>query len=102
MKKTLSLFSLLAFLAIPQGAFAWTYDGLGSLNPFTNFGRGFGNSECGCKVERCKRPKLSKCEKLHGVKIHYGQPCGCAAPVIMPTIIEQPMVKPCTDCTKAF
>ena len=102
MKKMLSLFSLLAFLAIPQGAFAWTYDGLGSLNPFTNFGRGFGNSEGGCKVERCNRPKLSKCEKLHGVKIRHGQPCGCAAPVIMPTIIEQPMAQPCTNCTRAF
>ena len=102
MKKMLSLFSLLAFLAIPQGAFAWTYDGIGSLNPFTNFGRGFGNSECGCKVERCHRPKLTKCEKLHGVKIRRGEPCGCAAPVVMPTIIEQPTIAPCTNCTRAF
>ncbi len=107
MKKILSLLSLFTFLAIPQGAFAWTYDGLGSLNPFTNFGRGFGgNAECGCKVERCNRPKLSKCEKLHGVRIYQGnyqgEPCGCAAPVIMPTIIEQPMIEPCTNCTRAF
>lgn len=100
MKKILSLFSLFAFLAIPQGAFAWTYDGLGSLNPFTNFGRGFGgNSECGCKVERCNRPKLTKCERLHGVKIRYGEPCGCAAPVIVP--MEQ-INEPCNNCTRAF
>lgn len=102
MKKFLSLFTLLAFFAIPQGAFAWTYDGLGSLNPFTNFGRGFGNSECGCN-----RPKLTKCEKLHGVKIinkyqtYEGQPCGCAAPV-MPVIIEEPIMTPCTECHRAF
>lgn len=36
MKKILGFFTLLAFLTIPaQGAFAWTYDGLNSLNPFT-------------------------------------------------------------------
>ncbi|MBP3821598.1 hypothetical protein J6G99_08155 [bacterium] len=102
MKKLLSFLTLFTFLAIPQGAFAWTYDGLGSLNPFTNFGRGFGgNSECGCKVERCVKPKLTKCEKLHGYKIRTGQPCGCAAPVIIPAepIMETPH---CTNCTRAF
>ena len=126
MKKTLSLIAMLAFLAIPNGAFAWTYDGLGSLNPFTNFGRGFGNSDCGCKVERCHRPRLTKCEKLHGVKIQRGQPCGCAAPVeysITPVIMEEPVQieampviidnmqnyprkiyspTPCTNCHRAF
>lgn len=116
MKKILSSLVVFSFLTLGQGAFAWTYDGLGSLNPFTNFGRGFGNSNCGCQVDRCNRPKLTKCEKLHGVKIKYeGQPCGCAAPVIMPTIIEvpsapvllptvieQPMIAPCTNCTRAF
>ena len=123
MKKTLSLIALLAFLAIPNGAFAWTYDGLGSLNPFTNFGRGFGG-DCGCKVERCHRPKLSKCEKLHGVKIQRGQPCGCAAPIeYTPVIMEEPVQigampviidnmqnyprknyspTPCTNCHRAF
>ena len=123
MKKTLSLIALLAFLAIPNGAFAWTYDGLGSLNPFTNFGRGFGG-DCGCKVERCHRPKLTKCEKLHGVKIQRGQPCGCAAPVeYTPVIMEEPIQietmpviidnmqnypqrnyspTPCTNCHRAF
>ncbi|MBR1460067.1 hypothetical protein IJ596_00330 [bacterium] len=123
MKKTLSLIALLAFLAVPNGAFAWTYDGLGSLNPFTNFGRGFGG-DCGCKVERCNRPKLTKCEKLHGVKIQRGQPCGCAAPVeYTPVIMEEPVQietmpviidnmqnyphrnyspTPCTNCHRAF
>ncbi len=38
MKKFLSVLALFGFLTIPaQGAFAWTYDGLGSLNPFTGF-----------------------------------------------------------------
>ena len=121
MKKMLSL---IALFAIPNGAFAWTYDGLGSLNPFTNFGRGFGS--CGCKVERCHRPKLTKCEKLHGVKIQKGVPCGCAAPVeytVTPVIMEEPVQMeampviidnmqnyprknyspaPCTNCHRAF
>lgn len=96
MKKILSLFALFVFLSIPQGAFAWEYDGLGSLNPFTNFGRGFGGSDCGCKVERCVKPKLTKCEKLHGVKIIKGRNCGCAAPV------EPIYMEPCTNCKRAF
>ncbi|MBQ8460313.1 hypothetical protein IJ541_09460 [bacterium] len=98
MKKLFTTLGLLAFMAIPmQGAFAWEYDGLGSLNPFTNFGRGFGNSNCGCqKVDKCARPKLTKCEKLHGVKIIRGEPCGCAAPVIV-----EPM-EYCDHCMKAF
>lgn len=102
MKKILSAAALFAFLAIPQGAFAWTYDGLGSLNPFTNFGRGFGGNDCGCKVERCQRPKLSKCEKLHGVKIIQGQPCGCAAPVQTIYMDEPVYREPCTNCHRAF
>ena len=91
MKKFLGFFTLLAFLTIPaQGAFAWTYDGLNSLNPFTGF------RNCGCqkqKVVKCKKPKLTKCEKLHGVKIK-GEPCGCAASI---------QVEPrCNTCQKAF
>ena len=102
MKKILSIAALFTFLAIPQGAFAWSYDGLGSLNPFTNFGRGFGGNDCGCKVERCQRPKLSKCEKLHGVKIIRGTPCGCAAPV-QPIYMDEPVYRePCTNCHRAF
>ena len=122
MKKILSLFAVVTFLSLGQGAFAWTYDGLGSLNPFTNFGRGFGN-DCGCE-----QPRLTKCEKLHGVKIDYnGSACGYAAPVliqepeVMPIIIDQPVLKqsmpviiempsytrefqkdPCTNCHRAF
>ncbi len=99
MKKFLSLIALTAFLTIPQGAFAWTYDGLGSLNPFTNFGRGFGNN-CGCE-----RPKLTKCEKLHGVKIK-GEPCGCAVNIepIGPMYQYEPVYQSptCTDCHRAF
>lgn len=95
MKKLFTTLSLFAFLAIPaQGAFAWTYDGLGSLNPFTNFGR---NTACGCQ-----KPKLTKCEKLHGVKIkrEKGEPCGCAAPVEYVKIV--PMQNTCSDCQRAF
>ncbi len=100
MKKLLTTLGLMAFMAIPaQSAFAWEYDGLGSLNPFTNFGR---NTNCGCqKVYRCKKPKLSKCEKLHGYKIiKEGVPCGCAAPIIYETI-EVPTPR-CNNCMKAF
>lgn len=100
MKRLFATLGLLAFLAIPaQGAFAWEYDGLGSLNPFTNFGRGFGNSNCGC--QDVARPRLTKCEKLHGYKIiKEGVPCGCAAPIIYETI-EVPTPR-CNDCMKAF
>ena len=93
MKKLLSTMTIFAFLTIPmQGAFAWTYDGLQSLNPFTGF------RNCNpCKVERCAKQKLTKCEKLHGVKIIRGTPCGCAAP-IEPVYMENK----CTNCTRAF
>lgn len=101
MKNIFATMSLLAFLTIPaQGAFAWTYDGLGSLNPFTLFGTRTAN-QCGCqKVEKCKKPKLTKCEKLHGVKIRKGEPCGCAAPVEYIKIV--PMQNNCTSCQRAF
>lgn len=93
MKNFLATMSLFALLTIPaQGAFAWTYDGLGSLNPFTNFGR---NTACGCQ-----KPKLTKCEKLHGVKIKRGTPCGCAAPVEYIKVV--PMENNCTGCQRAF
>ncbi len=91
MKKLFTSFAVLAFLTIPaQGAFAWSYEGLNSLNPFTGFRQ---CNKCE-KVEKCKRPKLTKCERLHGVKIKRGEPCGCAAPIIM-----QPT---CTNCQRAF
>ena len=113
MKKILSLLAVGMMLAMP--AHAWTYDGLGSLNPFTNFGRGFGGYGCGCE-----KPKLTKCEKLHGVKIRKGTPCGCAAPIEVMPVVEgnncaiEPMpiiyencpnclqVQPCSKCRRAF
>ncbi len=100
MKKLLTTFGLLAFLTIPaQGAFAWTYDGVGSLNPFTNFGR---NNNCGCeKVEKCKKPKLTKCEKLHGVKVKKGIVCGCAAPIKV-YYKEYPTRQKCANCERSF
>jgi hypothetical protein len=100
MKRLFATLGLLAFLAIPaQSAFAWEYDGLGSLNPFTNFGRGFGNSSCGCRD--MARPKLTKCEKLHGYKIIKDEaPCGYAAPIIYETIVVPE--NHCNECLKAF
>ena len=82
MKKFLSFITLLAFLAIPNGAFAWTYDGLGSLNPFTNFGRGFGGNDCACqKVQTPCCNQQPKCGKKH---LTYGCPAGYAVPVYAP------------------
>ncbi len=94
MKNLFTTLTLLAFLIVPaQGAFAWQYEGLNSLNPFTGFRQ---CNKCE-KVEKCKKPKLTKCEKLHGVKIKKGEPCGCAAPIIM----EEP-VQRCNNCQRAF
>lgn len=95
MKNLLALFTLFAFLAIPTQAFAWSYEGPNSLNPFTGFRQC--NScvkveKCKCKV-KCKKQRLTKCEKLNGVKIHRGQPCGCAAPV---------QQNKCHRCQRAF
>lgn len=101
MKKVLTTLGLFAFLAIPSQAFAWTYNGLGSLNPFTNFGRN--NNICGCeKVEKCKKPRLTKCEKLHGVKIHRGTACGCAAPVDYYYKVYPNRNNNCVGCQRAF
>ena len=52
MKKVFAALGLLTFMVLPmQGAFAWEYDGLGSLNPFT----GFRNcNPCRCKCERVR------------------------------------------------
>ena len=99
MKKLLSTLGLFAILAIPTQAFAWTYNGLSSLNPFTNFGR---NNICGCeKVDKCHKPKLTKCEKLHGVKIQRGTACGCAAPVDYYYKVS-PANQNCVGCRRAF
>ena len=99
MKKVLTSLALLSFLTIPaQGAFAWTYQGLQSLNPFTGFGLlsssdtyyTYNYGDC-----KCKKRKLTKCEKLHGVKIRQGQPCGCAAPIMIEPVT-------CPNCKRAF
>ena len=109
MKKILSLFAVLAFMSMGQSAFAWTFDGLGSLNPFTNFGRGFRDKDCGCVKQ-----KVSKCDRI---QMRYGAPTGYAAPVIihrqyahpMPVIIDETpnysknlYIMPCNGCRKAF
>ncbi len=103
MKNLFTTLTLLAFLTIPaQGAFAWSYEGPNSLNPFTGFRQ---CNKCEkVKVEKCKKPKLTKCEKLHGVKIKRaqikGQPCGCAAPVEYIKVV--PMQNNCNNCRRAF
>lgn len=57
MKKIIASMALFGLLLIPaQGAFAWSYNGLGSLNPFT----GFRNcNKCEVK-DKCYRPKTVK------------------------------------------
>lgn len=84
MKKSLSFVALLSMLALGQGAFAWTYDGIGSLNPFTNFGRGFGGNDCACqKVQNpCCEQQKTTCGKRH---LTFGQPAGYAVPIYVPT-----------------
>lgn len=89
MKKVFSMLTVLAFLSIPmQGAFAWTYDGPNSLNPFTGFQQC--NKCVKVKKEKCKRQRLTKCQRLHGMK--RGEVAGCAAPIQMS----------CPKCKKAF
>ena len=59
MKKMIASMALFAFFLVPaQGAFAWTYDGISSLNPFT----GFGMFNRGCT--KCERLKNQKCHKV--------------------------------------
>ena len=76
MKKTLASLALFAFFFLPaQGAFAWTYDGIGSLNPFTGF------RNCNkCEKVKCHKVKKAKCDPCQKVKI----------------------VPNCDKCTKAF
>ena len=76
MKKTISLLALLSMFAFAQGAFAWTYDGLGSLNPFTNFGRGLRQ---GCS---CEKVKINHCDRGK-TRMTFDYPTGFAAPVIL-------------------
>ena len=56
MKKIIASMALFGLFLIPvQGAFAWTYDGLGSLNPFT----GFRNCNKCEKKDKCYRPRTA-------------------------------------------
>ena len=100
MKKTIASLALFGLFLMPaQGAFAWSFDGLGSLNPFTNFGRG--DTDCGCKkVERCAKVKTSNCN-THYYKVIKQQPCGCAAPIEVYNYDTTPMPK-CTSCQRKF
>lgn len=69
MKKIVTSLALLSFLAFPvQNAFAWTYDGLNSLNPFTGF-RNCNKCEK-IKKQRChvKRQKCNTCIKVKPIK----------------------------------
>ncbi len=96
MKKVLTTLGIFAVLAIPTQSFAWTYEGPNSLNPFTGFRQCNACQKvekCQCKC-KCKKPKLTKCEKLNGVKIQKGAVCGCAAPI--------QYENPCPTCVKAF
>ena len=102
MKKLLTTLGLFVFLSIPTQAFAWTYNGLGSLNPFTNFGRNDNVACCCQKVEKCKKPRLTKCEKLHGVKIKRGCVTGCAAPIQTYYYKVYPNRHNCNNCQRAF
>ncbi len=99
MKKLYATLGLLAFLSIPTQAFAWTYNGLSSLNPFTNFGRNGDPDCCSQKIDNCcETPKTTCCPNSQRY-IHKGQPCGCAAPVKVYTY-EQPMPE-CSSCKRA-
>jgi hypothetical protein len=91
MKKIFTTLAMCSFLLITtQGAFAWTYEGMNSLNPFTGFKQ---CNKC-VKVEKCQKQKLTKCEKLRGVKIVKGKNTGCAAPI--------QTEKKCIQCKRAF
>ena len=83
MKKYFSLVALLSMIALGQSAFAWTSDGIGSLNQFTNFGRGFGGNDCACQKvqDPCCEKQQPKCGKRH---LTFGCPAGYAVPVYVP------------------
>lgn len=79
MKKTIASLALFAFFLLPaQGAFAWTYDGINSLNPFTGF------RNC----NKCEKVKKQKCHKVKKSDCN-----ACAKIKILPR---------CQKCTKAF
>lgn len=69
MKKMIASVALFAFFMIPaQGAFAWQYDGLNSLNPFTGF-RNCNKCEK-IKKQKCQKVKKDKCcaKRVHVIK----------------------------------
>lgn len=62
MKKTIASLALFGLFLLPaQSSFAWTYDGLGSLNPFT----GFRNCNKCEKKDKCHRPQTTYYKKVH-------------------------------------
>ena len=65
MKKLLSIIALSAFFLMPAQAFAWSYDGLNSLNPFT----GFRNCNKCEKVKKHKCQKAPKCNQCAKIRI---------------------------------
>lgn len=76
MKRTIASLALFAFFFLPaQGAFAWTYDGIGSLNPFTGF------RNC----NKCEKVKKDKCYRKK-------QKCDAC----------QKIIPKCNKCTKAY
>ncbi len=76
MKKMIASLALFSFFLLPaQGAFAWTYDGIGSLNPFTGF------RNC----NKCEKVKKDKCHRKK-------QKCET----------YQKIVPKCNRCTKAY
>ena len=62
MKKLIASLALFGLFLLPaQGVFAWTYDGLGSLNPFT----GFRNCNKCEKIDKCYRPNTMNYKKVY-------------------------------------
>ena len=64
MKKTIASLALFGLFLMPaQGAFAWAFDGLGSLNPFTGFKN---RSRC---EDKCYRPNATNYNTYRQVRI---------------------------------
>ena len=61
MKKTILSLALLGAFIMPQSAFAWTYNGLSSLNPFTLFGTRTNKCQ---KCQNIEQPKCNSCQKV--------------------------------------
>lgn len=77
MKKLFASIALFAFFFLPaQGAFAWTYDGLNSLNPFTGF-RNCNKCEK-VKKDKCHKVTKNKCNKCAKIRIIPHRRCAKA------------------------